>query len=79
MLKSGGGFSGFSDVLRSGGDLGVDFQIPHNFLIRNPPKIVQIGGLGARIRPFYDPGFFLVSKIEVFIKFRGRIFSDVYN
>ena len=57
---SGGGFSGFSDFLRSGGDFGVDFRIPRNFLIRNPPKIVQIGALGARIRPFYDPGRFFV-------------------
>ena len=47
--------AGFSDCLRSGGDCGVDFQIPRNFLIRNPPKIVQIGALGARIRPFDDP------------------------
>ena len=45
---------GISDFLRSGGDCGVDFQIPHNFLIRNPPKIVQIGPLEARIRPFYQ-------------------------
>ena len=49
-----GEFYEFSDFLRSGGDCGVDFQIPHNFLIRIPPKIVQIGPLGARIRPFYQ-------------------------
>ena len=50
----------------------MDFQIPHNFLIRNPPKVVQIGSLGARIRPFYQinqkplmnptPSIFKVSK-----------------
>ena len=54
IIKIRGRFSEFSDFLRSGEGFGVDFQIPHNFLTRNPPKIVQIGALGARIRPFYS-------------------------
>ena len=51
----------FSTFLRSGGDCGVDFQIPRNFPIRIPPKFIQIGALGTRILPFYDPGLFFVS------------------
>jgi len=46
----------------------VNFQIPHNFLIRIPPEIVQIGALEARIRPF---------RIFIFRKFVFFFFEEI--
>ena len=43
----------FLMFLRSGGDFGVDFQIPRIFP-RLRKKIIQIGALEARIRPFFS-------------------------
>ena len=63
-MKSGGGFSEFSHFLKSGGGFGVDFQIPH-FSASISVFIVQIGPLGARIRPFYDPGRFFFGFVEI--------------
>ena len=44
------------------------FQIARNVLSRNPPKFVQIGALGARIRPFYDPSRFFNQLKEMGVR-----------